>query len=1803
MSEINKTYRLRTNVGKDNVVKLNINQDFNVLEILSLKIGKENFYKLHTAKYGCVVGRVLANGSVGIPNAKVSIFIAKDDNDEDTITNYLYPYTSTYTKNDGGVRYNLLTEAQLNDCHRNVGTFPTKRKVLDDDNVLEVFDTYYKFTTTSNRSGDFMIFGVPTGMQTLHVDIDLSDIGMFSQKPIDFLYKGYPIESFDSPSRFKTDTNLDNLSQIFSQNISVYVHPFWGEENVGDEIKITRNDIEIDYKFEPTCVFMGSLITDDKSNGVNEKCIATNDMGRMNKLTAGEGIIEMIRKTPDGDVEEFSIKGGRLIDGDGTWCYQIPMNLDYMITDEYGNLVPTNDATRGIPTRTRVRFRVSMDDYASDNEYNHFAKMLIPHNPATKEDVDYVFGTNTKDNEEGTGSFRDLLWNNVYTVKSYIPRFQKSNRNRDQRFTGIKATNINDGKNPIPYNNMRVRFEFMFVLMCAILKSLIRIAYMWNRLMSVLADIHIGRLYLFPKVKCLSIGDGMCPELEGWYFAPGCDSGGNAMRNAFNAIIESENATIDTQSTESQNGGDESICLTNKIDYFIQCIEINLATENNVIQFDFYNDWLNGAIYMPRWFANFRAARSFLFGLIRINERVNGCFETNYRNTRKFIQQCALTYKSEDKQHYNQVATLKGCDPKDKKSVCHKEDGRKYVKIFQKGGIVHKERNIEGRFLYYFRPTEWQVDTNKRLNLFATDIVLLGSLNENDTYGIPQTFRSLPSTTYQMPEKLASTNMDEDGYMYGFDDKNSMCTNTYSTDALKRTNVIEISGNTSDTLFDDNEWPVTLASGIDWGYHGPLQKDNDKEHLYYPGGHFLGIDCKSSETNIKSCVNLSRVCELGATVSHRQGRMIQNESGYTVVYTIPNGLISKEEINNMGFRSEFATLNHNGLKTVYDNESGRRRYDMRYFMPSNFGGDLENWRSKLNEKYKYQVTQTVEIEDEGEDRLVPAINYSRVLEEKDNDYYLFRHGNTGKSVFAIEEGINVALPIYNNSYYFYFGIKDGSTAIDKFFNNYWSECPKKEYMADVSVKVEHDSDYCFDNGVVNVTIMNMTGPYFKVYVTDSDDKKYFLEPVNKNDFKLTGMTDSSTSEEELLYINQLNFNITDLKGYEKNDDFTYTINIIDSEGKTVERSFSVGLGLPEELTESKVSGKIFEKEIYSKINNNTLNLDEEYGGERYTIKCGKLFIKNVVLNDNVENVIICNDEYYYKYENNDIPTSLSGFTKNLTQLKYYSDEHEIRLTDFPVWEGNVNYRVYVIYKCSYPSVKYKLIPIGEYYVEMPVESDYYIGDRTLTGTYLRNHGIECSGTKWWKKLIEFEDRTEWNLSGSRRSKLLKALYFDKTQFGSEPCSIDFGLLSNDSNLTCEISGVTVEETIISGVTCFSAVWKTGDTRMLENIWIPTVIEKVYFDEQYVKTEMINEFEDNMPKDAFPIVSIRDYPISGDTTTVIKGYGSEEKDIYRGVIGSKEEEPFKACIKKDGEKISTIFLPSIYKPFYFEAIVYIGGRNNDMILNIRIHNGCDDNETKNEYHYKEICIKINNKTYYVHNYNNGYIVNKTPMDINESEIVTVVGGGEKIIASFINLETLTDILVDNNVNFTISVTENHIDNPRTIRETLMYRATFNKRDMSHINGSRFYTGIETDIEYLIITYSGVTSSTGYAIEDIFKLYDGIVVEKKGVTSGVTMWQQEADEQLDYFQKDNIIQYYPSDITLENHLLEIIDKYTQLDGSVFSGEGDLTKLMVLNTAKNKEYITSSDYIKMITMGKSFLPQTRPHTNYFGIWRQWY
>ena len=93
----------------DKVVRVNLEQEFDNLEILSLKITSSETYTRQCSDFGVIVGRVMLNSGFGVQNAKVSIFvpITEEDKNRPEIVE-LYPFETVNDTYPNGVRYNLL---------------------------------------------------------------------------------------------------------------------------------------------------------------------------------------------------------------------------------------------------------------------------------------------------------------------------------------------------------------------------------------------------------------------------------------------------------------------------------------------------------------------------------------------------------------------------------------------------------------------------------------------------------------------------------------------------------------------------------------------------------------------------------------------------------------------------------------------------------------------------------------------------------------------------------------------------------------------------------------------------------------------------------------------------------------------------------------------------------------------------------------------------------------------------------------------------------------------------------------------------------------------------------------------------------------------------------------------------------------------------------------------------------------------------------------------------------------------------------------------------------------------------------------------------------------------------------------------------------------------------------------------------------------------------------------------------------------------------------------------------------------
>jgi len=284
-SEHRKSIRVNTNIG-DKFINVKLGQTYESMDILSLKIFQKDLYRLFDADYGIIVGRVLGQG-VGIPNAKVSVFIPLDEEDITNPTTLedikrieataLYPFQTVFNKDGNGKIYNLLPKYARN---RNVngfpdnpygigatpktpvGTFPEKDEILVNETVAYVYDKYLKFTTVTNESGDYILTVPSNKTYTINMSCDITDIGRFSTCAALLKLDGYPDNFFSEDGRtLNEEIELERLPNIDIQNNSITVKPLWSQNNDNSNVGINRLDFNLIKKIKPFVTIIGNQFT------------------------------------------------------------------------------------------------------------------------------------------------------------------------------------------------------------------------------------------------------------------------------------------------------------------------------------------------------------------------------------------------------------------------------------------------------------------------------------------------------------------------------------------------------------------------------------------------------------------------------------------------------------------------------------------------------------------------------------------------------------------------------------------------------------------------------------------------------------------------------------------------------------------------------------------------------------------------------------------------------------------------------------------------------------------------------------------------------------------------------------------------------------------------------------------------------------------------------------------------------------------------------------------------------------------------------------------------------------------------------------------------------------------------------------------------------------------------------------------------------------------------------------------------------------------------------------------------------
>ena len=289
------------------------------------------------------------------------------------------------------------------------------------------------------------------------------------------------------------------------------------------------------------------------------------------------------------------------------------------------------------------------------------------------------------------------------------------------------------------------------------------------------------------------------------------------------------------------------------------------------------------------------------------------------------------------------------------------------------------------------------------------------SLNDCDIDGIPQLHQLLPSTSFKIPD-----------------------------DSFEGDDSIENVSEGSSVI-------IKSMSGVDWGNH-TYNREN---------GLFVAIGCLSSDTTIKTCVNASRLCEIGVDFDEKFTGTTNN--GIDIEKYI-DGLISTDEISDGDVRSMFSTLNINNLKggTQYSSMGDNSwKYNFTYNYPDGFDGKLRVENANfINGSSTPQNTS---------------------FDVRNDYYYKFRFGVnevTNSSILTKTYG-SYSLPIYDNSFYFYFGLIPGKTAIDLFNSQYFVPCsePIKDKFDVFVTKLKNESICPGDDGKFKINVEKAVYPY------------------------------------------------------------------------------------------------------------------------------------------------------------------------------------------------------------------------------------------------------------------------------------------------------------------------------------------------------------------------------------------------------------------------------------------------------------------------------------------------------------------------------------------------------------------------------------------------------------------------------------------------------------------------------------------------------------------------------------------------------
>lgn len=421
-------YRIKTKIlpEQNQYLKVNINQDFDALDILTLSIYGTDVYPNPCGDWGVVIGRVVDRNSFPMENVKIGYIIPIDEDDSNDIT------IKTIYNNIVNSDYPLLPNYRVNKNHYPVGAFPSEDEVLSNTALEYVYKKYFKHITSTNQNGDYVLMGLPLGQGRIIMNFDSTDAGSLSTTPTqqiatkqknsdDFkkdqninktnlsanggyvvtattigsvmtlgtintsstdgggralVITGATADDFGGGASLKNQ-NGDTISVVqkllpndnsvgggtlIGRGTNIFVKSFFGDVDQC-EVGINRYDYKLDYSYQPCNYIIGSFYSDYNIFNSKTPTYRINNVAfASSKQNMGGRVAFLLDSSSENEPDIFAD-----VAPDGTFYAAIPCKWDRYNIDEEGNWYKTNDDFSENPTGIFTKTPYCLMMYVNNN--------------------------------------------------------------------------------------------------------------------------------------------------------------------------------------------------------------------------------------------------------------------------------------------------------------------------------------------------------------------------------------------------------------------------------------------------------------------------------------------------------------------------------------------------------------------------------------------------------------------------------------------------------------------------------------------------------------------------------------------------------------------------------------------------------------------------------------------------------------------------------------------------------------------------------------------------------------------------------------------------------------------------------------------------------------------------------------------------------------------------------------------------------------------------------------------------------------------------------------------------------------------------------------------------------------------------------------------------------------------------------------------------------------------------------------------------------------------------------------------